>query len=156
MFVKALLAVLIVPGVFAGIIPLFIVDLDPWRSDSKTFGIIFIILGLIILLRCVRDFYVYGKGTLLPWIPTNHLVIIGLYRYTRNPMYLGILTLISGIALLFASPLLGIYTATFAIIFHLRTIYSEEPYLANKFNTQWIEYAQSVPRWIPRRTAWHN
>ena len=156
MLLKAVIAFLLVPGIFAGIFPIAIVESDPWRSDGFAGGTVFIITGLLLLLRCIRDFYVSGKGTLAPWAPPRRLVVVGLYQYTRNPMYLAVLTLLSGMVMVFYSPLLLIYTVVLAIIFHLRTIYHEEPWLASRFASDWQAFAKAVPRWLPRLSAWNK
>lgn len=150
MFFRALLAFLILPCMVAGLIPLLLVSLDPWPGHGFLFpGIPVAGLGLIVLLWCVRDFYVSGKGTLAPWDPPKHLVTVGLYRYSRNPMYIGVLTLIGGWALLTASPLLACYLLLFSIIFHLRVTRNEEPWLSKKFGAEWTAYCTNTPRWLP-------
>ena len=104
--------------------------------------------GSLILLWCIRDFYVAGKGTLAPWDPPKKLVTVGLYRFTRNPMYVGILLFLAGWIGLAGSPLLAGYTVLLAIAFHLRVVLYEEPRLAQQFTEQWFAYVASVPRWL--------
>lgn len=113
-------------------------------------GAVPLAIGLVMLLWCVRDFYVSGKGTLAPWDPPRRLVIVGLYRFTRNPMYVGIALLLAGWSLLTASPLLAGYMVFLAIAFHLRVVLYEEPRLKKKFGEEWAKYAATVPRWLPR------
>jgi protein-S-isoprenylcysteine O-methyltransferase Ste14 len=150
MFIRALMAFLILPFLVAGLIPLILSSLDPWRGHGFIFpGIPVAGLGLIVLLWCVRDFYVSGKGTLAPWDPPKHLVIVGLYRYSRNPMYIGVLTLIGGWAILSASPLISCYLLLFTVIFHLRVIHFEEPCLSKKFGNEWTAYCAITSRWLP-------
>ena len=149
MFIRALTAFLVLPFTVAGIIPLIIVLSDPWRGHAlHLFGIPVAALGLFILLWCVRDFYVSGKGTLAPWDPPKHLVITGLYRHSRNPMYVGVLTLLCGWALFTASPLLTCYFLAFSVGFHLRVIFYEEPYLSKQFGAGWLAYCAKTPRWL--------
>ena len=105
--------------------------------------------GLCILLWCVRDFYVAGKGTLAPWDPPTTLVRAGLYRFTRNPMYVGVLTLVSGWTLSSGSRTLAVYTAGLALAFHLRVIFYEEPWLQRQFPNEWQAYRAKVSRWLP-------
>jgi protein-S-isoprenylcysteine O-methyltransferase Ste14 len=156
MFLRALLAFLFLPGVAAFLLPPLLAPLDPWRAGFIPQGGILMVLGLILLLWCVRDFYVRGKGTLAPWDPPQILVVVGLYRFVRNPMYIGVLTLVAGWAVLYASPLLGMYAAALAIGFHLRVVINEEPWLRSQFGEDWERYRASVGRWIPRRTPWRN
>ena len=150
LFLRALAALLVLPGTFAGIIPALIVSADRSRGDGHPMGMAPLVAGVVILLWCVRDFYVAGKGTLAPWDPPKHLVVIGLYRFVRNPMYCGIILLLIGWALVAASVLLGAYTLFFVIAFHLRVVLYEEPRLRSQFPQAWADYAATVPRWFPR------
>lgn len=153
MFLRALLAFLILPGVFGGAVPWVLVAGDPWRGEGWLAGAALMGLGLPGLMWCVRDFYVAGKGTLAPWDPPRRLVIVGLYRYTRNPMYVSILLFVSGWGLFAGSPVLACYAAGVAVAFHLRVLLHEEPWLAKNFGPEWSAYSTRVPRWIPRVTA---
>lgn len=105
-------------------------------------------LGMVVLLWCVRDFHVVGRGTLAPWAPPRQLVRVGLYRFSRNPMYLGVLLIVTGWALVFRSSALAIYGAALAIAFHLRVVLGEEPWLARTHGASWDEYRARVRRWI--------
>ena len=100
--------------------------------------------------RCarVRDFYVAGKGTLAPWTPPKRLVVVGLYRFSRNPMYIAVSTILLGWVLAFQTRTLLIYAVFVLIAFHLRVVYGEEPWLARKHGRQWLEYRARVPRWL--------
>ena len=150
MFIRALMAFLILPCVVAGLIPMLLAYLDPWRGHGFHFsGISVMGLGLLVLLWCVRDFYVSGRGTLAPWDPPKHIVIVGLYRFSRNPMYIGVLTLIGGWVLHAGSPLLVCYLLLSAIVFHLRVIRYEEPWLSKTFGIEWTSYCAITPRWLP-------
>jgi protein-S-isoprenylcysteine O-methyltransferase Ste14 len=102
----------------------------------------------VALLWCVRDFYVAGKGTLAPWDPPRHLVVAGLYRYTRNPMYVAVTLLLIGWAWTFAASGLLFYAAGVALAFHLRVVFGEEPWLARTHGDAWRDYAARVPRWF--------
>jgi len=112
-------------------------------------GVALIAIGAAVVLWCVRDFYVRGSGTLAPWNPPRSLVRSGLYRFTRNPMYVGILTALCGWATLFTSPLLGAWAALMAVVFHLRVLTYEEPWLRREFPEDWAAYSGEVPRWLP-------
>lgn len=157
MFFRAILAFLVLPGIAAFLLPPLLATFDPWRADIVwQGGSVLMVVGLVLLLWCVRDFYVRGKGTLAPWDPPENLVVVGLYRFVRNPMYVGVLTLVAGWAVLYASPLLVIYTAALAIGFHLRVVVHEEPWLRAQFPEDWECYRANVGRWVPRRTPWRN
>ncbi len=149
MLIRALLAFIALPGIFTGLIPTLIVNYDPYRGSGYLFGILFLLCGVVILLWCVRDFLVAGHGTLAPWDPPKQLVITGLYRYSRNPMYVGIINILAGWALYAGSPLLAGFCLIMACAFYLRVVYGEERVLANLFGEAWTEYARSVPRWLP-------
>jgi protein-S-isoprenylcysteine O-methyltransferase Ste14 len=154
MLVRALVAFLILPGTFAGLLPLVAISFDPWRGEGWSGGGVLLGCGLLGLLWCVRDFYVSGKGTLAPWDPPHHLVVVGLYRHARNPMYISVLTIVSGWALLAGSPLLFGYLIVLAVVFHLRVVTYEERVLSQQFPLEWAAYAANVPRWIPRSRPW--
>jgi protein-S-isoprenylcysteine O-methyltransferase Ste14 len=151
MFLRALFAFLALPGVFAGLLPLLIVSSDSSHREGSFLGAIPLIIGIGVLGWCVRDFYVSGKGTLAPWDPPKHLVTVGLYRFTRNPMYIGVLLLTTGWSIVAGSPLLLGYTVVLAISFHLRVLFFEEPWLEKQFGAEWKAYSAAVSRWIPRR-----
>lgn len=156
MFARALLAFLALPGIVAGMVPAVLAWVDPWRGGGTSIGGVVLACGLLILLWCVRDFYVSGKGTLAPWSPPKRLVVVGLYRFMRNPMYVGVLILVSGWGILTGSPLLGCYVLVLALAFHVRVIVNEEPWLSKQFPSEWVAYSSEVPRWWPRSTPWYE
>jgi protein-S-isoprenylcysteine O-methyltransferase Ste14 len=147
LFVRAVLAFLALPGLVAFLLPWLLVR----RVEPRTFnmiGVVPFVAGVFVLLWCVRDFYAAGKGTLAPWNPPKHLVRVGLYRYSRNPMYVGVLLILIGWTAGFRTRSLMIYTIVVAILFHLRVLLYEEPWLARTFPTEWLQYKSSVPRWM--------
>ena len=144
---RALLAFLLLPGVVAFLLPVAVIAPDrPY--DAR--GLALAMPGIFLLLWCVREFYVAGKGTLAPWSPPQHLVISGPYRFSRNPMYLAVLLVLAGWAAGFRSPSLWNYAAVMAVIFHVRVVLFEEPWLGEKHAAGWLEYKARVPRWIGR------
>ncbi len=149
LMVRAAIAFVALPGVIAFAIPLGIARFMPSRSTGfARSGLLELVLGVIVLLWCARDFYVHGRGTLAPWSPPAVLVRTGLYQWTRNPMYVGVLLIVIGWALsLRSSPIAG-YAAGLALLFHLRVIFGEEPWLARTYGADWAEYRKRVPRWI--------
>jgi protein-S-isoprenylcysteine O-methyltransferase Ste14 len=104
--------------------------------------------GLIVMLACIKRFVTEGKGTLSPADPTKQLVINGLYRHSRNPMYVGVVTILIGESLFFSSSMLGIYTLVVFIVFNLFIIFMEEPRLKRDFGEAYIMYCKNVRRWI--------
>jgi protein-S-isoprenylcysteine O-methyltransferase Ste14 len=144
---RALFAFVALPGCVAFLVPALIV---PSRQALALHveGLVPFVAGVVVLLWCVRDFYRAGKGTLAPWDPPRHLVRIGLYRYSRNPMYVGVLLILTGWAAGFRTPGLIAYTIAMAIAFHLRVVLHEEPWLARTFPGEWLAYKSQVPRWV--------
>ena len=150
MFLRALLAFLMVPVVVAGIVPYLLSNNDPYKADGSFFGLFILAFGLSLLLWCVRDFYVSGKGTLAPWDPPKKLVTVGLYQYVRNPMYVGVIFILSGWVVITASPIVFGFTLLLSLAFHLRVIVHEEPWAEKNFTSEWLTYKDNVPRWLPR------
>lgn len=147
-FWRSLNALLILPGTIAFLVPWL---LKPEPAAVHADGLLVLLVGIALLLRCVRDFHVIGRGSLAPWAPPKRLVIVGLYRFSRNPMYVAVLVILVGWALAYRSTTLAIYAACVAIAFHLRVIFNEEPFLARTHGAEWTAYRARVPRWlIPR------
>jgi protein-S-isoprenylcysteine O-methyltransferase Ste14 len=115
------------------------------------FGVLPILIGLAIYSWCAWDFTFAGRGTPAPIDPPKELVVRGLYRYIRNPMYIGVLSILVGEAVLFASRRLFEYAAVVFALFFLFVVLYEEPALRNKFGESYREYCRNVSRWIPRR-----
>jgi protein-S-isoprenylcysteine O-methyltransferase Ste14 len=148
MFARALLAFLALPGVVAFAVPVAWLVASTHTRLVQPLGLLPLVVGSFALLWCVRDFYVSGQGTLAPWSPPVHLVVVGLYRYTRNPMYVAVTLILVGWALSFGLPGLWAYAIVVAIAFHLRVVLGEEPWLARTHGARWEEYASRVPRWF--------
>jgi protein-S-isoprenylcysteine O-methyltransferase Ste14 len=156
MMIRALLAFLALPGLFAIILPWILVSVDPWLQRGSIVGAAVMVGGLIVVVLCARDFYRKGKGTLAPWDPPQRLVVVGLYRYCRNPIYIGALSLVGGASLLAGSPLVAGYMIILAVFFHLRVVFNEERWLARQFPGEWQAYSDAVPRWVPRLRPWQG
>jgi protein-S-isoprenylcysteine O-methyltransferase Ste14 len=134
MVLRALFAFLALPGIVAGVVPLAIGYADTRFHQVSPVGYVLLV---VLLLWCARDFFVSGKGTLAPWDPPKHLVVVGLCRYVRNPMYLAVLTIVLGWGLAFGSAWLGLYLVALAIGFQLRVVFYEEPWLQRQFGAEW-------------------
>jgi len=91
MFWRALLAFVVLPGTVAFVLPLLVIRPDVTGDSFRAIGFVPVIIGSVLLLWCMRDFYVAGKGTLAPWSPPRNLVVVGLYRFSRNPTSLAVL-----------------------------------------------------------------
>jgi protein-S-isoprenylcysteine O-methyltransferase Ste14 len=105
-------------------------------------------LGFAIYVWCAFHFF-RGDGTGSPGDPPKVLVVRGLYRWTRNPMYIGVLLMIVGLAIFFRSALVLCYAVFRFRLFHLTAINYEEPDLHNKYGASYEEYCKKVPRWVP-------
>lgn len=147
LFWRALTAFLVLPGMVAFLVPWL---LRPPSARFHSIGLVPLSLGTFLLLWCVRDFYVAGRGSLAPWAPPERLVIVGLYRLCRNPMYVAVLTILCGWALTFHSGALWTYAACLAVAFHARVVLVEEPWLARTHGAAWDAYRARVPRWLMR------
>jgi protein-S-isoprenylcysteine O-methyltransferase Ste14 len=147
MFLRAVAAFLVLPGIVAFAGPVLIA----WPIDAahlQPAGLVPLAIGTALLLWCVRDFYVAGKGTLAPWAPPQRLVTVGLYRFSRNPMYLAVLAILCGWAVLLDSGAVWSYAGCVALAFHVRVLWSEEPFLARTHGDAWVRYRRQVRRWI--------
>jgi len=147
LFLRALIAFLALPGIVAFLAPALLLGSIGKRTPRGE-GVIVFVVGALVLLWCVRDFYVAGKGTLAPWDPPRHLVSVGLYRFSRNPMYIGVLLILIGWTLAFRSRSLLLYACVVAILFHLRVVLYEEPWLSRTFLGEWPRFKSRVPRWL--------
>ena len=112
-------------------------------------GLMLISLGGVSYIWCSVSFVIYAKGTPIPFTPTKELVVTGLYRFVRNPLYIAGTLVLSGETLLFQSKGIFIYTIIMFGIFHVHVLI-EETHLENTFGIKYIQYRRSVPRWIPR------
>jgi protein-S-isoprenylcysteine O-methyltransferase Ste14 len=155
---RSLFFTLVLPGTVAGLIPYLILSGSgasvgqPW-TPLQFLSLVPMLVGGGILLRCVWDFMVKGRGTLAPVDPPKRLVVQGLYRYVRNPMYLGVLTLLLGEAAFFQSVALLQYTIAWFVIVNLFVVLYEEPSLRRRFGDTYERYTRSVHRWLPSRPA---
>jgi protein-S-isoprenylcysteine O-methyltransferase Ste14 len=150
---------LIAPGTVAGLVPWWI---SRWRVQSaflgfeplRALGIVLIAAGLAVLVDSFARFALKGRGTPAPVLPTEHLVVSGLYRYVRNPMYVAVTSVILGQALLLGSVPLLVYASVVWLAFHLFVVGYEEPALRRSFADEYRAFGQNVPRWIPRSRPW--
>jgi protein-S-isoprenylcysteine O-methyltransferase Ste14 len=149
---RAVLAFLALPAVVAGFLPALIAR-GAHASRYRDASLAPFAIGTVCLIWCVRDFFVRGSGTLAPWDPPRRLVVGGLYRFVRNPMYLSVASVILGWSLYFGSWQLALYLAIVAVGFHLRVMLYEEPVLSRLFRSDWDQYKARVPRWFPRFQA---
>jgi len=150
---NTLLFTVLVPATVAGWIPRTLRGNAPLTSNPAlrwlSFGLIAI--GIAIYLHTAFwGFALRGLGTPAPIAPPSKLVVEGLHRYVRNPMYIGVLLIVIGQAVLFQSRVLAEYAALFWLAAHVFVLLYEEPALERKFGEEYREYRRRVPRWIPR------
>ena len=148
MFLRALFAFLALPGIVAFAVPLSWLISTSRIEIVQPLGLLPLVVGIAGLFWCVRDFYLFGKGTLAPWSPPQHLVTAGLYRYSRNPMYVSVLLILLGWAASFGVRGLYWYALIVAIAFHVRVVLGEEPWLARTHGATWDDYTRRVRRWL--------
>ncbi|MCG8456937.1 MAG: isoprenylcysteine carboxylmethyltransferase family protein [Holophagales bacterium] len=150
LLLKNLLFTLVVPGTVGVYLPLWIAgDRGPTSGTLLVLAIVLFGAGLTIYGWCVWDFATFGRATPAPVDAPKRLVVRGLYRYTRNPMYLGVLAVISGWALLYRSHQLVLYALGVATMFHLFIVLYEEPHLRKVFGEEYELYREITPRWLP-------
>ena len=154
-------------ALFFVVAPLMLAGLIPWAVTHWEFqapfggveltrvaGIALIIAGVPGLLDSFARFAVQGLGTPAPIAPTQNLVVTGLYRHVRNPIYVAVVAIILGQAALFGNVPLFWYGAVLWLAFHLFVLAYEEPTLRETFGAEYENYRGNVPRWIPRLTPW--
>jgi protein-S-isoprenylcysteine O-methyltransferase Ste14 len=153
LLLKNALYTLIVPGTVALYLPLVIAQDVPWPGwgAAQFAALVPLALGAVIYLRCLWAFGTIGRGTPAPIDPPQQLVVTGLYRHVRNPMYLGVLTALAGWVLFFQYSELAKFWLITALVLH-GLVRIEEPLLRRKFGAAYAEYCRSVNRWLPRLT----
>ena len=160
-FAGALLFLVVAPGVVAGVIPWALTD---WESgDSfgslgiiRVVGVVVLVAGVAVLLEAFARFVLEGRGTPAPVAPTERLVVGGLYRFVRNPMYLAVGAMIVGQAFLLLRVILLGYAAVFFVAVAAFVRWYEEPTLARTYGARYEAYRRAVPGWLPRRTPWEG
>ncbi len=159
--IGSVIFLLIAPVTVMGWIPWWITR---WQMESslgsfallRVVGGFLILVGVPVLLDSFARFAIQGLGTPAPVFPTRHLVVQGLYRYVRNPMYVALLLVVTGQALLFGSVHLLEYGAIVWLCTHVFVIGYEEPTLRAKFGKEYKTFCANVPRWIPRFRPWDD
>lgn len=149
LLVKNILFTLIIPGTVGGYLPCWLGSHYPGLGGVwQWLGIPMLVLGLYVLLVSIWEFWKKGDGTPFPLDPPQNLVTSKWYQRSRNPMYIGVLTCIAGWALWFSSRTVWIYAFAILLIFNLFVTLVEEPLLRKQFGQAYIDYCNSVPRWL--------
>ena len=150
------LFLLVAPGVMAGVVPWLLTDWDSREPPVVVVvvGAALIVVGAGVLLHAFARFVVEGRGTPAPIAPTERLVVGGLYRHVRNPMYLAVSATIVGQALVLGRWGLVVYAAAFlAVVAAFVRVY-EEPTLSARHGEEYAAYRRAVPGWWPRPRPW--
>ena len=152
------LFLLVAPGVAAGLVPWLLTGWD--SSDPPAWlavlGAALVAAGAGALLHAFARFVVEGTGTPAPVAPTDRLVVGGLYRHVRNPMYVAVVATIVGQALLLGRPWLLAYAAALWLVFAAFVKGYEEPTLSARYGEQYAAYRRAVPAWWPRLRPWSH
>jgi protein-S-isoprenylcysteine O-methyltransferase Ste14 len=153
--IGSLVFFLLAPGVFAGLVPWLLTGFESRPSPQyavplRVVGTVLAVAGGAVLVQAFARFVLEGSGTPAPMAPTARLVVGGLYRYVRNPMYLAVLAVIVGLALALWQPWLLVYAAVVALSFAVFVRVYEEPTLTRKYGAEYEAYCMTVPRWVPR------
>lgn len=155
LLLKNLVFTVLVPGTVAGLVPYRIVSrggsLPPLGATRLVIAAPLAVLGLGAYFWCLWDFAVIGRATPAPIDPPKHLVARGLYRWVRNPMYVGVWCILAAWAVTFRSGAIVEYGIVVALCFHLFVVTVEEPLLRRRFGASYEAYYRAVPRWLPRR-----
>jgi protein-S-isoprenylcysteine O-methyltransferase Ste14 len=156
----SLVFLLVAPGLTAGLVPWL---LTGWSVDDslawpplQAIGALLVLAGAAVLLHAFARFVVEGLGTPAPVAPPEHLVVGGLYRYVRNPMYVAVASIIVGQALLLGRPVLIAYAALFMAVVAAFVRWYEEPALTARFGEEYLTYRRAVPAWHPRLQPWRS
>ena len=147
------------PGVVAGVVPWWLTrwearDPLPYWPPLRWVGVLLIVAGAAVVIHAFVRFVVEGAGTPAPVAPTERLVVGGLYRHVRNPMYLGLLSAIVGQAVVLGQPVLVTYAAVMLMAFATFVRLYEEPALRRRYGAEYDTYRRAVPGWWPRLRAW--
>jgi protein-S-isoprenylcysteine O-methyltransferase Ste14 len=153
LFIKVALFTLAAPGTFGIFLPRYLASQAgdvPASGALRWIAVLSLASGAACYLWCAWDFATVGRGTPLPIDAPRVLVVRGLYRYVRNPMYVGVLLMAIGWMLYFASATLAWYVLVLASCFHLFVLLVEEPVLRRQFGDSYLTFCRQVRRWAPR------
>jgi protein-S-isoprenylcysteine O-methyltransferase Ste14 len=144
------------PGVVAGLVPWWLTGWEPGGAPAavRAAGGLLTAAAAVVLVHAFARFVAEGAGTPAPVAPTERLVVGGLYRHVRNPMYVAVLAAIAGQALLLGRQVLFVYAVVAGAVMMAFARWYEEPALRRQFGDQYERYRRNVPGWWPRRRPW--
>lgn len=150
-------AIIVFPGNVLVVIPGLLLYLEGGINPGWGLGWVMIFVGgllagfgILMAAHAARLFLRFGEGTPAPWEPPKKLVVRGAYRHVRNPMLIGVLSVLLGMSLVLGSTYILIWAAVFFVMNNFYLILFEEPELQRRFGAKYIQYKQQVPRWLPR------
>ena len=154
LFFRNLLFTILQPGIVAILIPFWLSGISEKTVFVQLFvwyhflGLSIFVVGLVLMFICIASFAIRGQGTLSPADPTKKLVISGLYKFSRNPMYIGVTMMLIGESIFFQSYILGVYSLIIFTAFNIFIVFFEEPRLQDDFGSEYNEYTKKVRRWF--------
>jgi protein-S-isoprenylcysteine O-methyltransferase Ste14 len=143
------------PTIVAGLVPWLLTgwDADSQSAGLRLLGIVLLLAGGALVLETTTRFALHGRGTPAPWAPPERFVERGSYRFVRSPMYLGVLLLILGQALLLGQEILYAWAVAAWLMFTAFLVFYEEPGLRRRFGQSYDDYRRRVRRWLPTRPS---
>ena len=148
MLVRAITAFVVLPGVVAFVVPIWIGTSAGRPVRHVAIAALVLSLGTLLLVWCVREFYVTGRGTLAPWAPPRRLVMSGPYRWSRNPLYLALTLIYAGVGLIADDLWILVLLVPLLLLIHWGVVVREERYLEAKFGEAYSRYKERVRRWL--------
>ncbi len=155
-FLKTAIFTATVPGTVAGVVPWLLSHM--WSLElgaARWVGIPLVAAGALTYLACAFGFAL-ARGTPATFDPPKELVVSGPHRYVRNPMYVALVAILVGEALLYQAGSILVYAAALGLGFHLFVVAYEEPHLRGRFGDSYAAYLRDVPRWIPRMRTYNR
>ncbi len=154
LLLRSIFFTFLLPGTVTVLIPYWLIssrdDQSVASNTVRYLGVPLILIGASGLLWCIWEFFAHGRGTLAPIDPPKQLVVQGLYRYVRNPMYVSVVTVLLGEAIFFRSRSILIEAGVFITSAYLFVVFYEEPALRRQFGESYERYLQTAGRWLPR------
>ena len=167
MVLRHLLSILILPFTVTVLFPRWLmrglsrsdtrwIDGTVAAASAHIVGVVVFLAGFALFGWCVLLFARVGRGTLAPWDPTRRLVVVGPYRYVRNPMIIGVLIMLAAEAIFLGSRVAAVWALMFFVINNIYFVLLEEPGLERRFGGAYREYKAAVGRWLPAAEPWQN
>ncbi|TYC14534.1 isoprenylcysteine carboxylmethyltransferase family protein [Actinomadura syzygii] len=146
------------PGTVAGLVPWLLTkwNTNSWWLPARALGAVLVVAGGAVLLHSFAKFVFEGRGTPAPVGMPERLVVGGMYRHVRNPMYIALVVAVIGQALLLGRPVLLGYSVVVAALMWVFATFHEAPLLIEQYGEEYERYRSAVPGWVPRLRPWHG